>query len=221
MSALSVAINFIMHMDTELEQLAQQYHQLIYALLFTVIFCESAFIITPFLPGDSLLFAAGSIAALAYLNIYLLILLLLIAAVIGGSINYTIGRWFGTWLCKHTSLVKPKRIEEAKQFFDKYGANAVIIARFIPIIRSFIPFVVGLVNMSHKKFVVYNIIGALLWILLLTCLGYFFGNIPTVKAHFGLVIIAIIVISFIPVAYSFLIKHWHLVDVRKVKNPKE
>ncbi len=203
MSMLAVTFDFIMHMDTQLVNLATNYPQLIYGLLFAVIFCESAFIITPFLPGDSLLFAAGSIAALSYINIYLLILLLLVAAIVGGAINYTLGRWLGEHLLKYFRWIKPKNITDAQHFFDKHGANAIIIARFMPIFRTFTPFIVGMVKMNHKKFTLYNTIGALLWIGLLVGTGYFFGNLPIVKAHFGWIIIAIIVISLLPALINY------------------
>lgn len=204
MSMFATTINFILHMDTQLQSLATNYPALIYLLLFTVVFCESAFIITPFLPGDSLLFAAGSIAALGYINIYILTLLLLGAAMIGGAINYSLGRLVGKHLPQGNRFINTKRVHEAQLFFNKYGANAVIIARFIPMIRTFTPFVVGFVAMNYKKFMLYNFIGAILWICLLLGAGYFFGNLTVVKDNFGLIIIAIIVISLIPAVVTYL-----------------
>lgn len=203
MSMLATAFNFVMHMNTQLESLATSYPQLIYALLFAVVFCESAFIIMPFLPGDSLLFAAGSIAAIGYMNIYTLMTILLIAAIVGGAINYALGRWAGKYVLQYQRWINPQRVIEAQQFFDKYGANAVVIARFMPIIRTFTPFVVGMVKMNYKKFIIYNAVGAILWIISLSGAGYFFGNLPMVKAHFGWIIIAIIVISLIPAVINY------------------
>lgn len=203
MSMLATALNFVMNMDTQLVSLATNYPELIYALLFTVIFCESACILTSFLPGDSLLFAAGSITSLGYMNIYWLVTLLLIAATVGGIINYALGRWVGIHLLKYPRWINPKKVDNAHHFFEKYGANAIIIARFMPIIRSFIPFVIGMVKMNYKKFIFYNAAGAILWIGLLTGAGYFFGNLPMVKAHFGWIIIAIIMISLLPALISY------------------
>jgi len=204
MSLLTTAVDLIMHLDTHLASLATEQPLWVYGLLFAVVFCESAFIVTPFLPGDSLLFAAGSIAALGYISVSTLVLGLLIAAIGGGIINFGLGRWVGNHLPQGNRWIHKKRLTQAQHFFNKYGANALVMARFVPIIRTFIPFAVGLVNMNHKTFNSYNAIGALLWIGIVVGTGYFFGNIPMVKTHFGWVIIAIIVISLLPAIISFV-----------------
>lgn len=221
MAVLAQAVDLIMHLDTHLGSLAQSYNTWVYALLFGIVFCESAFIITPFLPGDSLLFAAGSIAALGYIHIDLLIVLLLIAAISGGSINYWLGRLLGKHMPKHGRWIKRQHITNAHDFFEKYGANAVIIARFVPIIRTFVPFVAGFANMTFKKFSCYNAIGAFIWVLLLTGAGYFFGNLPMVKAHFGWIVIAIIIISLIPTAVSLYQHHSKKTSTGLIQDPRK
>ena len=192
-------ISFILHIDTHLEEIIRNYGVYTYAILWIIVFAETGLVFVPFLPGDSLLFAAGAFAAIGSFNIVHLILLLIIAAILGDSINYSIGRFFGQQLIDHPTFpINQKHVNKAQQFYDKHGGKTIFLARFIPILRTFAPFVAGIGKMNYKNFVFYNIIGAIVWVFVFCLLGYYFGNIPEVKDNFSLVIIAIIVISVIP-----------------------
>ena len=204
-------IMFILHFLTELQQnlgpLVEQFGYWTYAILFLIIFCETGLVITPFLPGDSLLFAAGSIIAIgsSKLDINILVALLTIAAVLGDTCNYSLGHLFGDRLFKDNArILKTVHLEKAHAFYEKYGSKAIVIARFVPIIRTFIPFTAGMASMPYQKFVTYNVLGATLWVALVSYTGYFFGNIPLVKNNFGLVVIAIIIISILPAYIEFV-----------------
>jgi membrane-associated protein len=176
----------------------------VYAILFLIVFCETGLVVTPFLPGDSLLFAAGAIAAGGNLNIFLLMLLLFIAAILGDTVNYWIGDKAGQKLVRrYPRLIKQEYLTRTHEFFERYGGKTIIIARFVPIVRTFAPFVAGVGEMSYWKFMSYNVIGAFLWVVLLVPAGYFFANVPFVKNNFSLVILAIIVLSILPGVFEF------------------
>ncbi|HEX2731668.1 MAG TPA: DedA family protein [Polyangiaceae bacterium] len=199
MEIITQLIHLILHLDTALDGLVAQYGGLVYAILFGVVFCETGLVVTPFLPGDSLLFAAGAIAAGGRLNIALLCLLLVLAAVLGDACNYWAGKVLGVALSeKFPRLVKRQHIERTNEFYERYGGKTLIIARFVPIVRTFAPFVAGIGKMSYSRFSMFNITGGLLWVLVLAPAGYFFADVEIVKKNFGLVVIAIIVLSILP-----------------------
>jgi len=193
-------IDIALHLDRYLSAIIQQFGLWTYAILFVVIFVETGFVVVPFLPGDSLLFAAGTFAALKALNIVWLILFLSAAAIIGDTINYWIGHTLGPKIFhkEGSRIFKKEHLDRTHAFFEKYGGKTIIIARFVPIVRSFAPLVAGIGRMSYGRFLSFNVIGGVGWVVVLTGLGYFFGNIPLVKKNFSLAIIAIIVISTIP-----------------------
>ncbi|OGM87664.1 hypothetical protein A2594_01290 [Candidatus Woesebacteria bacterium RIFOXYD1_FULL_41_28] len=191
--------DFILHIDIHLGTLISQYGILTYAILFAIIFIETGLVFFPFLPGDSLLFAAGAFSALGSLNIFVLIPLMMAAAVLGDTANYWIGHFFGEKLIANPKVpIKKEHIEETQKFFNKHGGKTIILARFVPIVRTFAPFVAGIGKMHYGQFLSYNVIGGVSWVLLGTTLGYFFGNIPFVKENFSLIILAIVFISIIP-----------------------
>jgi membrane-associated protein len=203
---MSRLLSLFLHLDRHLGSFIQQYGSWSYFLLFLIIFCETGLVVTPFLPGDSLLFAAGTLAALGALDIVLLLLLLSLAAIAGDSINYAIGRRVGDRLLSHPTFsrwINPAHVQRAQTFYAKHGSKTIFLARFVPIVRTFAPFVAGVSHMPYTTFLTYNIVGGLVWIFLFTLGGFFFGNIPTVKENFGLVIIVIILISLIPVAVEY------------------
>lgn len=196
----SQLIDFILHIDQHLTALSAEYGVWIYAILFFIIFCETGLVVTPFLPGDSLLFAAGGIAALGQMNIHLMVLLLFIAAVIGDIVNFTIGKYFGAKLFANpdSKIFRRSYLDKTHSFYEKHGGKTIIIARFVPIVRTFAPFVAGMGNMHYGRFLRYNIIGAVVWVCLFSYAGYFFANIPIVKNNLSLVLAAIIIISILP-----------------------
>lgn len=199
MKLLSFLVDFILHIDVHLGQIISAYGFLTYAVLFAVIFIETGLVFMPFLPGDSLLFAAGAFAALGSLNIWLLWILLVLAAVLGDTANYWIGHFFGQQLIDNPRVpIKAAHIEETNKFFEKHGGKTIIMARFVPIVRTFAPFVAGIGKMSYKKFISYNLIGGLAWVTIALFAGFFFGNIPYVKENFSLIILLIIIISVVP-----------------------
>jgi membrane-associated protein len=205
---LSKIIDFIIHLDTHLSDLIQTYGLWTYLILFVVIFCETGLVVTPFLPGDSLIFAAGTFAARGDLKVGWLFLVLAAAAVIGDTVNYWIGKIIGPKIFhkEKTRFFKKEYLDRTHKFYEKYGAETIIIARFVPIIRTFAPFVAGIGRMTYLKFISYNVIGGVGWVAIFTFGGYFFGNIPFVKNNFSIVIIAIILISLVPAVVEFL-KH--------------
>ncbi len=210
MELLQYLIELFLHLDKHLNEIITQYQSWTYLILFGVIFAETGLVVTPFLPGDSLLFAAGTLAALADspLNVHLLAALLMVAAIIGDTVNYAIGKYFGEKLLAHPKMkmIKPQHIKKTQQFYEKHGGKTIILARFIPIIRTFAPFVAGIGEMEYKRFISYNVIGGVVWVYLFVYAGYFFGNLEFVKNNFSLVIVAIIIISVIPVVIEF-VKH--------------
>jgi len=194
-------IDFILRIDQHLTQITAEYGIWTYAILFLIVFAETGLVVTPFLPGDSLLFAAGAICALGTIDVTTLIVLLVIAAFIGDGVNYFVGDKLGHKLFTNPNSrwLKKEYLDRTHVFYEKHGGKTIILARFIPIIRTFAPFVAGVGTMSYRKFAIYNIVGAVLWVVSFTLLGYYFGNQPLVKKNFTLVIGAIIVISIIPV----------------------
>ena len=208
MEMMQALIQYILHVDVYLNAFVSQYGSFTYLVLFAIIFCETGLIIMPFLPGDSLLFTAGSIAANSnsHLNIQLLFLLLIIASTLGNKLNYLIGRITGprVFQARDSWLLNKKHLLEAHAFYEKHGGKTIIFARFLPIIRTFVPFVAGIGAMNLKQFSLFNIMSAILWIGSLLAAGYFLGSIPLIKNNFSMVIYGIIAISFLPVAATFL-----------------
>lgn len=190
---IGTVIDFILHIDQHLTALSAQYGMWIYAILFLIIFCETGLVATPFLPGDSLLFAAGGIAAVGGMNIHIMVLILLVAAILGDAVNFMIGKYFGAKLFSNpdSKIFRRAYLEKTHVFYEKHGGKTIIIARFVPIVRTFAPFVAGMGDMHYGRFIRYNIIGAMAWVLLFSYLGYFFANIPLVKNNLGLVLGAI------------------------------
>jgi len=205
MTYLKMLLDFILHIDVHLGQIINQYGSLTYILLFVIIFIETGLVFTPFLPGDSLLFAAGAFAALGSFNIFFLIILFISAAVLGDTANYWIGHFFGEKIVAHPKIpINEKHLEETEEFFKKHGGKTIILARFVPIVRTFAPFVAGAGQMNYGKFLSYNIIGGILWVLIATLAGYFFGNISFVKNNFSLVIIGVVFISLLPILFNLV-----------------
>lgn len=200
-------IDLFLHLDRSLNNLAAQLGGWLYALLFAVIFAETGLVVTPFLPGDSLLFAVGALAATegAVIDVWKVGVLLFIAAVLGDAVNYTIGKWFGPKVFNREDswLLNKKHLMKTHEFYERHGGKTIILARFMPIIRTFAPFVAGIGEMTYARFAAFNVIGALVWISSFLTLGYFFGNLPQVKKNFTLVILGIIVVSCIPIAVEW------------------
>ncbi len=193
--------DFFLHLDKHLALLVQNYGPWIYAILFAIIFCETGLVIAPFLPGDSLLFIAGALAATGGMDVHIVVVLLIIAAVLGDAVNYQIGAWLGPRIFKddNARYLKKAHLEKAHAFYEKWGGAAIILARFTPFLRTYVPFVAGMSHMSYRKFALYNIAGGIVWVASLTYLGYFFGNIAWVKANQGFMVIGIVIVSLIPV----------------------
>ncbi|HYG39133.1 MAG TPA: DedA family protein [Cytophagales bacterium] len=199
MEFIKEVLDFFLHLDKHLNEIIIDYGTLTYLILFLIIFVETGIVVMPFLPGDSLLFAAGAFAALGSLNVFLLIILLFIAAVLGDTLNYAIGNYIGPRVFyRDYMLVKREHLVKTQQFYEKHGGKTIIFARFIPIIRTFAPFVAGIGKMTYSKFISFNIIGGALWILIFIWAGYFFGNLEIVRKNFTYVIFAIIILSILP-----------------------
>lgn len=197
--------DFILRIDEHLDGIIREYGTWTYAILFAIIFVETGLVIMPLLPGDSLLFAAGAFAARGSLNPYLLFVLLSIAAILGDSVNYSIGRYIGPRaFTMNSRFLKKEYLDKAHAFYEKYGGRAIIFARFVPIVRTFAPFVAGAGYMTYSKFLFYNVTGGIIWIGLFVFAGYFFGNIPAVERNFELVIFAIIGVSVLPMVYEYV-----------------
>lgn len=212
---MAYLIDFIVHIDVHLAELITNYWTWIYGILFAIIFIETGLVIMPFLPGDSLLFAAGSFAAIGSLNVWLVVGLLIVAAVLGDNVNFYIGRYFGhkltNWKVRWRLLIKPDHIEKTQKFFEKHGDISIVLARFVPIVRTLAPFVAGIGKMNHIKFFIYNVVWWIVWITLLTFAWYFFGQNPWVQKHFEYVVFGIIFISILPMLIPFIhhkIKSW-------------
>ena len=215
MELLTQFINIFLHIDTHLAQLAMDYGTWLYVILFIVVFCETGLVVTPFLPGDSLLFATGALAGGALtvngvstqnaFDVNLLAVLLFIAAVLGDAVNYAIGRKMGPAVFerKKSRVFRPEYLARTHQFFEKYGSKTIVIARFVPIVRTFAPFVAGVGKMHYPTFLWFNVAGGILWVMLCTVAGYFFGNIEAVKKHFELVVVGIVLVSVLPIAWEW------------------
>ena len=201
-------VDFILHIGDHLLELVKNYGNWIYAILFAIVFCETGLVVLPFLPGDSMLFAAGTIAAVGDMNIFVLIGLLIVAAILGDFVNFEIGKHFGQKLFSNpnSKIFKQSYLQKTHDYYERYGGRTIIIARFIPIVRTFAPFVGGMGNMNYAQFARYNIVGAVLWVVSFTTLGYFFGQLPFVKEHFSWIMIAIIVFSVVPMVIE-IIRH--------------
>ncbi len=205
MDFLLTLLDFFLHLDVHLGEIIRNYGGWTYAILFLIIFMETGFVVTPFLPGDSLLFAAGTFAALGSLNPVLLFFLLFSAAVLGDTVNYWIGSVVGMRAFeKERRFLNREHLEKTQRFYEKHGGKTIVLARFIPIVRTFAPFVAGVGTMEYRNFVFYNIFGAFLWTSLFVFGGYFVGNIPVVKENFEIVIIVIILISVLPMVVEFI-----------------
>jgi membrane-associated protein len=206
MELVKKIIDIALHLDRYLSAIIQQYGLWTYAILFVVIFIETGFVVMPFLPGDSLLFAAGTFAALKALKLGWLILALSAAAIIGDTVNYWVGHRLGPKVFRNENarFFKKEYLDRTHAFYEKHGGKTIIIARFVPIIRSFAPLVAGVGRMSYGRFLAFNVVGGIGWVVLLTGIGYFFGNIPLVKENYGLAVLAIIAISTVPIAVEYV-----------------
>lgn len=205
MEIVKTLLDIFLHLDKFLGDIISQYGMLTYAILFFVIFCETGLVVTPFLPGDSLIFAAGTFAAMGRMNPWILFIMLIIAAVGGDAANYWIGHKIGPRAYTgEIKLIKKEYIDRTHAFFEKHGGKTIFLARFVPIVRTFAPFVAGVGQMSYGYFIRYNLIGGICWVSIFLTLGYFFGTIPFVQHNFELVIIAIILISVLPMVFEWL-----------------
>jgi membrane-associated protein len=199
-------LDIVLHLDTHLLTLVRDWGFGVYAILFAIIFSETGFVVTPFLPGDSLLFVAGAIAATGELDVHLLFVALAAAAILGNSVNYAIGRWLGGhFFTDHGSRwLNPDHLEKAHAFYEKHGGKAVVISRFLPIVRTYVPFVAGMARMGAREYLAYNAAGAVLWVGTLTYAGFFFGNIPWIHGNLTAIIVAIVVVSLLPLVYAYV-----------------
>ncbi len=205
MELLRLAIDFILHVDQHLLELFNDYGLWIYGILFLIIFCETGLVVTPLLPGDSLLFAAGALIASSSLNVHVMALTLISAAILGNVTNYTIGRFFGKQLFSNpeSRVFRRDYLRRAEEFFTRYGGRAIVLTRFAPIIRTFVPFAAGMGAMHYGRFMAYNVAGGVAWVGIFLYAGYFFGNLPAVRENFTLLILAIVVLSFVPVVVEW------------------
>jgi len=196
-------LDFVLHFDTHLTEFVRDYGTWVYAILFTIVFAETGFVVTPFLPGDSLLFAAGAVCARGDLSIWAMLGLLVLAAFTGNAVNYSVGRFIGPRVFNSSfRLLNKQYLDRAHAFFETYGGKAIVLGRFVPIVRTFVPFVAGAAQMTTAAFVSYNAVGAVAWVALCLFTGWFFGNIPIVKNNFSLVTIAIVLVSLLPMAFE-------------------
>lgn len=196
------AVDLFLHLDKHLAQVVQDFGPWTYAILFLIVFCETGLVVTPFLPGDSLLFASGAIAAVSGLSVHFMFILLSAAAVIGDTVNYWTGKYLG--LKVFARFINPAHIEKTHQFFEKYGGKTIVIARFVPIVRTLAPFVAGIGAMTYGKFITYNVVGGIAWVAVCLYAGFFFGNLPFVKNNFSMVILGIIFVSILPGVIEYL-----------------
>lgn len=204
MEWLQLIIDFILHIDDHLLTIVTTYGAWTYAILFLIVFAETGFVVTPFLPGDSLLFAAGALAATGALNPIFLVVLLFVAAVLGDTVNYSMGGYFGMRVFKEEARIfKLDYLRKTEAFFEKYGGKTIVIARFAPIVRTYAPFVAGASSMHYSRFVFYNVLGGAIWVGLFITVGYLFGNLPIVKENFSLTILIIIAASLVPIFIEF------------------
>lgn len=206
MEFLHWVVDIFLHLDKHLTTVVEQYHAWTYLFLFVIIFLETGLVVTPFLPGDSLLFAAGAIAALEGhpLSIWVLVLILCVAGILGDTVNYWIGKYAGAFLVRRLPrLIRKEHLDQTHAFFEKYGGKTIVIARFVPIVRTLAPFVAGMGAMNYSRFLFYNVMGGIAWVGLCLAAGYAFGNIPVVKKNFSLVILVIVFISVLPMVYAY------------------
>lgn len=206
MEVLKIFTDVILHLDKYLTVILQNYGTWTYGLIFLIIFCETGLVFTPFLPGDSILFATGALASIGSMNIFTLYIVIFFAAVAGDTANYSIGNKIGNRILnmQNTKLINKNYLIKAQNFYDKHGSMTIVLGRFIPIIRTFVPFVAGIGKMKYTRFITHNILGGFLWVTLMLGLGYFFGEIPFIKQHFSFVVIGIIVISVIPAIITLI-----------------
>lgn len=207
MDMIKGVIDFILHIDRHLMDFITTYGSWTYVILFLIVFCETGLVFTPFLPGDSLLFAAGALSARLpeVMPVLPLFLLMCVAAILGDTVNYAIGSTLGRWLlARPRPLIKPEHLERTHAFYERHGGKTIILARFVPIVRTFAPFVAGLGHMKYATFLTYNVIGGVLWAGLFVGAGYLFGNVPFVQANFELVAVAIVLVSVLPIAVEFV-----------------
>lgn len=199
-------IDFLLHCNQYIGQFIQEYGNFIYPILFIIIFCETGLVFLPFLPGDSLIFAAGTFAAIGKMNFWLLIIIIIMSAILGDTVNYEIGKHFGKKILnnKKFKLIKDENLKKAEYLVKQYGGTAVLLARFMPIIRTIVPFVVGMGELHYPKFIKYNAIGGIVWVSLFLTMGYLFGNIEAVQEHFTLIIIAIVILSLLTILITYI-----------------
>ena len=219
MDLILAFIDLILHLDRHLAEMIRDYGIWIYAILFLIIFVETGLVVMPFLPGDSLLFVCGAFAARGDMNLTLVIVLLCTAAILGDALNYRIGRYFGpkVFQWEHSRFFNKSAFDKTHNFYEKHGGITIIVARFLPFLRTFAPFVAGVAEMTYAKFAFYNVSGALLWVISLTVAGYLFGNIPWVAKNLTLIIIALIVIPGLPAVYAIAKSWWHARRARATK----
>lgn len=207
MQVITYLIDFILHIDVHLFEIIQKFGNWAYGIIFAIVFVETGLVVMPFLPGDSLLFASGAFAAVGLFNLFTVLIVFFVAAVLGDTLNYHIGKKVGMAIPENSwfgKLINQDRMEKARQFFNKYGGITIVVARFMPFIRTFIPFVAGASRMNYGYFLIFNVLGAFLWVSLCTFAGYFFGNIPVVKENFSTVLLLIIFVSVIPAVLGAL-----------------
>ena len=204
MDILSFLIDVVLHLDRHLVELIQDYGAWVYLILFLIVFAETGLVVTPFLPGDSLLFVAGTLAAAGGMDIVLLVVLLCSAAILGDSVNYAIGKHVGDRMVRSGRFIRQEHIDRTHAFYEKYGGKTIVIARFVPIVRTFAPFVAGIGKMDYGRFLLFNVTGGILWVVSLTAAGYFFGNLPIVKDNLSLVVLGIVVASIMPGVIEYL-----------------
>jgi membrane-associated protein len=199
-------LDYIVNMNEHLAALVSQVGPWIYVILFLIIFAETGFVIMPFLPGDSLLFVVGSLAAVSSMDVHLVVILLIIAGIVGNTVNYSIGRWFGNKIFSRpdSKFFSQEKLNKAHAFYEKYGGISVVVSRFLPIVRTFVPFVAGMAEMTYTRFTFFNIVGAVAWVCFFVYGGYFFGHTQFVQDHFGYFIIGIVVITLIPLFFQLL-----------------
>jgi membrane-associated protein len=209
MEVITNLIELFLHIDEYLAEIIAQYGTWTYALLFLIVFLETGLVVTPFLPGDSLLFAAGSFSTLGVLSPWMLVILLSIAAILGDTVNYWIGHYIGPRAFSgNIRFLKKEYLDKTHEFYEKHGGKTIILARFVPIVRTFAPFVAGVGAMTYGKFILYNVVGGIVWVNIFVWLGYFFGNLPFVKKNFEIAILAIIFVSVLPMVYEFVKAKW-------------
>jgi len=201
-------IDFFLHLDIHLANLVTEFGFGTYAVLFAVVFCETGLVFTPFLPGDSLIFVAATLAAQDVLNVFSLYLVFLIAAILGDTINYWIGHFLGKKIVREKGLIRDEHLDRTREFYDKYGKKTIVMARFIPIVRTFAPFVAGMSRMDYKIFSFYNVLGGFLWVTLFTLAGYFFGELPWVQENLHYLILLIIGVSILPPVFEYAKAKW-------------